>query len=33
MTEIVATGLVDPDEGGAAPLPAEPARPADQAPG
>ena len=32
MTEIAATGLVDPDERRDAPLPAEPARPADRAP-
>ena len=32
MTEIAATGLVDPDEGRGAPLPAEPARPTDRAP-
>lgn len=32
MTEIAATGLVGPDEGRDAPLPAEPARPADRAP-
>ena len=31
MTEIAATGLVDPDEGHDAPIPAEPAHPADQA--
>jgi hypothetical protein len=32
MTEIAATGLADPDERRDAPLPAEPARPAERAP-